>query len=160
MDDLWYSEYHTPNVRFSIKVREQLHFEQSKYQKISVFDSVEFGRFLTLDGVVMLTERDEFIYHEMIAHVPMAVKPDAKRVLLIGGGDGGAARELCKYRSIERIDVVLAVRGDFNDIAAQRPRNGRIFALGVDDDNVVVGGQRDVCDGIFHCHGFARTGHA
>lgn len=106
MDDLWYSEYHTPNVRFSIKVREQLHFEQSKYQKISVFDSVEFGRFLTLDGVVMLTERDEFIYHEMIAHVPMAVKPDAKRVLLIGGGDGGAARELCKYRSIERIDVV------------------------------------------------------
>ena len=106
MDDLWYSEYHTPNVRFSIKVREQLHFEQSKYQKISVFDSMEFGRFLTLDGVVMLTERDEFIYHEMIAHVPMAVKPDAKRVLLIGGGDGGAARELCKYRSIERIDVV------------------------------------------------------
>ena len=106
MDDLWYSEYHTPNVRFSIKVREQLHFEQSKYQKISVFDSVEFGRFLTLDGVVMLTERDEFIYHEMIAHVPMAVKPDAKRVLLIGGGDGGAARELCKYPGIERIDVV------------------------------------------------------
>ena len=56
--------------------------------------------------------------------------------------------------------MVLAVRRDFNDLAAQRPRNGRIFALGVDDDNVVVGGQRDVCDGIFHCHGFARTGHA
>lgn len=105
MDDLWYSEYHTPNVRFSIKVRAQLHAEQSNYQKISVFDSVEFGRFLTLDGVVMLTERDEFIYHEMIVHVPMAVKPDAKRVLLIGGGDGGAARELCKYPGIERIDV-------------------------------------------------------
>lgn len=106
MDDLWYSEYHTPNVRFSIKVRAQLHFEQSDYQKISVFESLEFGRFLTLDGVVMLTERDEFIYHEMIVHVPMAVKPDAKRVLLIGGGDGGAARELCKYPGIERIDVV------------------------------------------------------
>lgn len=106
MDDLWYSEYHTPSVRFSIKVRSQLHFEQSNYQKISVFDSVEFGRFLTLDGVVMLTERDEFIYHEMIVHVPMAVKPDAKRVLLIGGGDGGAARELCKYSGIEQIDVV------------------------------------------------------
>jgi len=56
--------------------------------------------------------------------------------------------------------VVLAVRGDFNDFAVQRPRNGRVFAFGIDDDNVVVGGQRDVCDGIFHCHGFARTGHA
>lgn len=106
MDDLWYSEYHTPNVRFSIKVRAQLHFEESNYQKISVFDSLEFGRFLTLDGVVMLTERDEFIYHEMITHVPMAVKPDTRQVLLIGGGDGGAARELCKYPGIERIDVV------------------------------------------------------
>ena len=106
MDDLWYSEYHTPNVRFSIKVRAQLHGEQSDYQQISVFDSTEFGRFLTLDGVLMLTERDEFIYHEMISHVPMAVKPDARRVLVIGGGDGGAARELCKYPGIERIDVV------------------------------------------------------
>lgn len=106
MDDLWYSEYHTPNVRFSIKVHAQLHNEESDYQRISVFDSPEFGRFLTLDGVLMLTERDEFIYHEMIVHVPMAVKPDAKRVMVIGGGDGGAARELCKYPDIERIDVV------------------------------------------------------
>ena len=56
--------------------------------------------------------------------------------------------------------MVLAVRGDFNDFAAQRPRNGRIFALGVDDDNIVVGRERNVSDGIFHCHGFTRTGHA
>ena len=53
--------------------------------------------------------------------------------------------------------MVLAVRGNFNDLAAQRPRNGRVFALGVNDDNVVVGGQSDVCDGIFHCHGFTGT---
>lgn len=106
MDDLWYSEYHTPNVRFSIKLRRQLHFEQSDYQKISVFDSLEFGRFLTLDGVMMLTERDEFIYHEMITHVPMAVKPDIKNILVIGAGDGGVARELSKYKSIEHIDLV------------------------------------------------------
>ncbi len=106
MDDLWYSEYDTPNVRFSIRVNAQLHSEQSDYQKIAVYDSPEFGRFLTLDGVLMLTERDEFIYHEMITHVPMAVSPDIKRVLLIGGGDGGAARELGKYPDIEQIDVV------------------------------------------------------
>lgn len=106
MDDLWYSEYHTPSVRFSIKLRQQLHHEVSDFQTISIFDSEEFGRFLSLDGVIMLTEKDEFVYHEMITHLPMAVNPDIKRVLVIGGGDGGAARELSKYASIESIDVV------------------------------------------------------
>ena len=80
MDDLWYTEYHSPNVRFSIKVSQQLHHEQSDYQTISVYDSPEFGHFLTLDGVLMLTERDEFIYHEMIVHVAMAVNPAIQNV--------------------------------------------------------------------------------
>lgn len=106
MDDLWYSEYHTPNVKFSIKVNRQLYSEKSEYQSISVFESPEFGRFLTLDGVMMLTEKDEFIYHEMITHVPMAVNPEAKHVLVIGAGDGGVARELSKYKGLEQIDVV------------------------------------------------------
>lgn len=106
MDDLWYSEYHTPHVRFSIQVTGQLHHETSSYQRISVYDSAEFGRFLTLDGIMMLTERDEFIYHEMITHPAMAVNPDIKTVLIIGAGDGGAARELIKYPTIEHIDVV------------------------------------------------------
>ena len=106
MDDLWYSEYHTPDVRFSIRVSAQVHQEQSEYQRISVYDSPEFGRILTLDSVLMLTERDEFIYHEMITHVPMAVHPGIKTVLVIGAGDGGVARELSKYRTIESIDVV------------------------------------------------------
>ncbi len=105
MDDLWFSEYHTPDVRFSIRVSAQLHQEQSDYQRIAVYDSPEFGRILTLDGVLMLTERDEFIYHEMITHVPMAVNPDIRRVLVIGAGDGGAARELCRYPGIESVDV-------------------------------------------------------
>ena len=106
MDDLWYSEYHTPDVRFSIRVSAQVHQEQSDYQRISVYDSPEFGRILTLDSVLMLTERDEFIYHEMITHVPMAVHPGIQTVLVIGGGDGGVARELSKYKTIESIDVV------------------------------------------------------
>lgn len=106
MDDLWYSEYHTSSVRFSIKLRQQLHHEQSEFQAISIFDSEEFGRFLSLDGVIMMTEKDESVYHEMICHVPMAVNPSIKHVLLIGGGDGGAARELAKYTTIETIDVV------------------------------------------------------
>lgn len=106
MDDLWYSEQHAPGVRFSIQVSRQVHSEQSAYQHISVFDSSEFGRFLTLDGVMMLTERDEFIYHEMMTHVPMAVRPDIETVLVIGAGDGGVARELSRYPQIKQIDIV------------------------------------------------------
>lgn len=106
MDDLWYSELHTPAVRFSIKLKSQLHHEKSDYQTISVFDSVEFGRILTLDGVLMFTERDEFVYHEMITHPAFAVNPSIKRVLVIGAGDGGVARELAKYSQVEEIEVV------------------------------------------------------
>jgi spermidine synthase len=105
MDDLWYSECHTPDVRFSIRVCAQLHQETSDYQQISVYASPEFGRILTLDGILMLTERDEFIYHEMITHVPMAVNPGIRNVLVIGAGDGGVARELGKYPGIQKIDV-------------------------------------------------------
>jgi spermidine synthase len=105
MDDLWFSEYHTPDVRFSIRVSKQLHQEDSDYQHIAVYDSPEFGRFLTLDGALMLTERDEFVYHEMITHVPLAVNPDIRNVLVIGAGDGGVARELAKYPTIEKIDI-------------------------------------------------------
>ena len=81
--DLWFSEYHTKNVKLSIKVDRQLHSETSDFQRIDVFESEEFGRFLTLDGYMMLTEKDEFIYHEMIVHVPMAVNPEIKKVLVI-----------------------------------------------------------------------------
>ncbi|MFA6736057.1 MAG: polyamine aminopropyltransferase [Saccharofermentanales bacterium] len=104
--ELWYSEQHTPNVRFSVKVNRTLYTAHSGIQQIDVFDSREFGRFLTLDGLMMLTEKDEFIYHEMIVHVPMAVKQDAKTVLVIGAGDGGTVRELARYPGIERIDMV------------------------------------------------------
>ena len=103
---LWFSEMQTPNVKFSIRVERQLYSGQSEFQRIDVFESPEFGRFLTLDGYMMLTERDEFIYHEMITHVPMAVHPRVKRVLVIGAGDGGVIRELVRYPEIEDIDLV------------------------------------------------------
>lgn len=103
---LWFTEQHTPNVRFSIKVDQQIFSEESEFQRIDIFDSKEFGRVLTLDGYLMLTEKDEFIYHEMIVHVPMCVNPQAKKVLVIGGGDGGTVRELTKYAGIEEIDLV------------------------------------------------------
>jgi spermidine synthase len=103
--ELWFTENHTPNVRLSIRTDRQLYSAQSNFQRIDIFNSLEFGRFLTLDGYMMLTEKDEFIYHEMITHVPMAVHPNVKTVLVIGGGDGGAVRELTRYKSIESIDL-------------------------------------------------------
>ena len=104
--ELWFSEKHTPNVKLSIQVDRQLYCGQSEFQRIDVFESKEFGRFLTLDGFMMLTEKDEFIYHEVMVHIPMAVHPAAKKVLIIGGGDGGAIRELVRYPLVEQIDLV------------------------------------------------------
>jgi len=104
--DLWFSEPHTPDVKMSIRIDRQLHSEQSEFQRIDIFESKEFGRFLTLDGLMMLTEKDEFIYHEMITHVAMASNPDIKNVLVIGAGDGGTVRELARYDTIEHIDMV------------------------------------------------------
>ena len=104
--NFWFSENHTPNVKLSIRVDRQLYSGKSEFQRIDVFDSPEFGRFLTLDGYMMLTEKDEFIYHEMITHVPMAVHPLIKKVLVIGAGDGGVIRELTRYPEIDHIDMV------------------------------------------------------
>jgi spermidine synthase len=106
MIDLWYTENHQDDTKFSIKVNEHIHSEKSEFQQIDFFSSNTFGRFFTLDGFMMVTEKDEFIYHDMISHVPMAVNPDIKRVLIIGGGDGGTAREILRYPSVERVDMV------------------------------------------------------
>ncbi|EKU71551.1 polyamine aminopropyltransferase [Selenomonas sp. F0473] len=104
--EFWYTEQHTPDVHFSIRVERQLYSGHSEFQRIDIFDSREFGRFLTLDGYMMLTEKDEFIYHEMMTHVPMCVHPDAQNILVIGGGDGGTVRELLRYPSVRHIDLV------------------------------------------------------
>ncbi|MBE5871840.1 MAG: polyamine aminopropyltransferase [Lachnospiraceae bacterium] len=106
--DIWFSDEHTDNVKLSIRVEQQLFSAQSEFQRIDVLESKEFGKILVADGDLMLTEKDEFIYHEMIAHVPMAVHPNVEKVLVIGGGDGGVVRELAKYDTILKIDVVEA----------------------------------------------------
>ena len=104
--EFWFSEKQTKDVKFSIRVDRQLYSGQSEFQRIDIFESPEFGRFLTLDGYMMLTEKDEFIYHEMITHIPMAVHPKAEKVLVIGAGDGGVIRELVRYPEIKQIDLV------------------------------------------------------
>ncbi|WP_252230126.1 polyamine aminopropyltransferase [Clostridium sp. ZBS15] len=104
--ELWYTEKHTEDVKFSIRVDRELYSEQSDFQRIDILESREFGRIFTLDGLMMVTEKDEFIYHDMIVHVPMATNPNIKNVLVIGAGDGGTIRELTRYKTIEKIDMV------------------------------------------------------
>ena len=104
--EIWFSELHTDNVKLSVRLEKQLFFGESEYQRIDVFDSEEFGKFISLDGEIVFSEKDEFIYDEMVTHVPMAVHPNVRDVLIIGGGDGGVAKELLQYASVERIDVV------------------------------------------------------
>ena len=96
--ELWFSEFHTPDVKHSLRVDRHLYSKKSDYQQIDIYDTPEFGKVLTLDGNVMLTERDEFIYDEMITHVPMAVHPNVQDVLVIGAGDGGVVKELAPVR--------------------------------------------------------------
>ena len=103
---MWFSECHTVNVKLDVRIEEQLFSGKSEYQKIDVFKSYEFGKMAALDGEIVFSDADEFIYDEMVTHVPMAVHPNAKKILIIGGGDGGVAKELIKYPFVEKIDVV------------------------------------------------------
>lgn len=101
--DFWFFEYFQGTVAYGLRVIRVLLTEQTDYQNISVFDTYKHGRVLTLDGLVMLTEKEEFIYHEMIAHVPMQTLFEPKRAVVIGGGDGGTVRELARYPELEKI---------------------------------------------------------
>lgn len=98
---LWYTEKQTPNFGITAKIGRTLHHEQTEFQSLDVIETEEFGRMLVLDGMVMTTDRDEFAYHEMLAHVGMVTHPDPKRVLVVGGGDGGVIREVLKHPSVE-----------------------------------------------------------
>ena len=96
------------NESFSMgwKVKEVLHSEQSKFQKIDVLDTYAVGKLLLLDGKTMVSNLDEFVYHEVMAHIPYMVSRKCEKVLIIGGGDGGVVREFAKYKSIKQIDLV------------------------------------------------------
>jgi spermidine synthase len=104
--DLWIREIHQGTVALSFKVKKKLFSEQSAYQLVDIVDTFDHGRMLLNDGVIMLCERDEFVYHEMIAHVPLFVHPNPQRVLVIGGGDGGTVREILKHDCVERVVMV------------------------------------------------------
>jgi spermidine synthase len=109
MEDLWniwFSEYHKKSGGLTLKIKKILFSGQSDFQQVDVFDTYIFGRVLVLYGSIMITERDEFIYHEMISHVAMNVHPSPKKILVIGGGDGGTVRELVKHPKVQKVTLV------------------------------------------------------
>ncbi|HWR38298.1 MAG TPA: polyamine aminopropyltransferase [Patescibacteria group bacterium] len=104
--ELWYTEFQTRNLGLTCRVTETLFTGRSAFQEIAVVESAEFGRMLILDGVFQTSIFDEYIYHEMIAHVPLSIHPAPRRVLVIGGGDGGTVREVVRHDVVELVELV------------------------------------------------------
>lgn len=105
--DLWFhdSVEMAHGYRMSIKIKDVLCHYRSRYQEITIFETEKLGRMLVLDEITMLTEFDEFAYHEMIVHVPLLVHPEPARILVIGGGDGGTVREIIRHPEVKEIHV-------------------------------------------------------
>ncbi|UWR69935.1 polyamine aminopropyltransferase [Phaeobacter inhibens] len=105
-DQIWNTERLHAHYAQSLRVDEMLYDSNTEHQRLKVFQNGQFGRILTLDDVVQATEGDNFIYHEMLTHVPILAHGAAKRVLIIGGGDGGMAREALRHTSVEHVTMV------------------------------------------------------
>lgn len=116
--DQWAFENHHNKIAYGYKITEKLYEKQSNFQNIKVVQTEFYGRMLLLDDLVQTTEGDEFIYHELIAHIPLLAHPNPKRVLVIGGGDGGTVREVLKHPSIEEV-VLCEIDGDVIDASRQ-----------------------------------------
>ncbi len=104
--DLWIQERHKDAQANAFRVTNVLFDGRSEFQAVAVVETAAHGRMLLNDGLIMLTERDEFVYHEMIAHVPLLTHSAPRRVLVIGGGDGGTVRECLKHPSVEHVRLV------------------------------------------------------
>jgi spermidine synthase len=104
--DLYLTEQQTDNQRLAVRVTKTLHHEKTDFQDLVIVETPQWGRLLALDGFFQTNEVDEFVYHEMGAHVPLFTHPDPKRVLVVGGGDGGMVREVVKHPGVEHVDLV------------------------------------------------------
>lgn len=103
---IWFTEKQTKNFGITMKINRTLHTEQTEFQKLDMVETEEWGNMLLLDDMVMTSERDEFVYHEMVAHVPLNTHPNPENVLVVGGGDGGVIREVLKHKSVKQATLV------------------------------------------------------
>ena len=102
---IWFTENQTENFGITMKVNRTLHTEQTEFQKLDMIETEEWGNMLLLDDMVMTSQRDEFVYHEMVAHVPLFTHPNPENILVVGGGDGGVIREVLKHPSVKKADA-------------------------------------------------------
>ncbi|MBQ7543455.1 MAG: polyamine aminopropyltransferase [Synergistaceae bacterium] len=105
-NELWLSEYSSDNLILSMRAKDILHVEQTPYQELLIADTQEYGRVLMLDGAYQLTEKDEFTYSEMMAHVPLCAHNNPSNVLIIGGGDGAIMREVLKHDCVKKCTLI------------------------------------------------------
>jgi len=101
--DMWLKEGQVSDAAMTYKIKETLVRKTTDYQDLAIVDTYAFGRMLILDGIVQTTIKDEFVYHEMISHIPLYTHPNPKKVLVVGGGDGGAIREILKHPTVEQV---------------------------------------------------------
>lgn len=100
--DMWVREAQIDEAAMTYKVKETLVRKKTEFQDLAIVDTYALGRMLLLDGIVQTTIKDEYVYHEMITHIPLFTHPNPKKVLVVGGGDGGAIREILKHKSVEK----------------------------------------------------------
>ncbi len=105
-DHVWFTEFQTDDVTLGLRVKTVLRRETTPFQELLVLDTEAYGRVLVLDGAIQTTDRDEFVYHEMMAHVPLTLHPCPRRVGIIGGGDGGVLREVLKHPQVQEAHLV------------------------------------------------------
>jgi spermidine synthase len=121
-------------IQYTYEVSKVLYHKRSKFQDIMVFENPHFGKILVLDGVVQITEKDEFFYHEMLTHVVMSSHPEPKKVIVIGGGDGGTVREVLKHKSVEKVYFIEIDEDVINVSQKFFPR----VACGITDKRVEI----------------------
>lgn len=100
--EMWIKESQINDAAMTYMVKETLVRRKTEYQDLAIVDTYALGRMLLLDGIVQTTEKDEYVYHEMITHIALNTHPNPKKVLVVGGGDGGAIREILKHPSVEK----------------------------------------------------------
>jgi len=106
LNELWVTEEQSPDMKLSLRVSDVLLNVKSLYQDILLVETGEYGRMMILDGAIQITERDEFCYSEMMAHVALSSHPDPRRVLIVGGGDGGVLREVLRHKNVEKATLI------------------------------------------------------
>lgn len=134
--DGWFSEICSmwPGIALSLEIEQVLYRQKSQFQLIEVFQTKNHGKMLALDGIIQLTQSDEFAYHEMMTHLPLFAHPGPENILVIGGGDGGVLREVCKHRTIQNIDFCELDKAVINVSKTYFPD----LAEGFDDPRVSV----------------------